>query len=194
MENDVKAKWLAWTVLIGSVLWIQSASAEISSFAEAAPPDLAHWEMLIGQWSTKEEGLKTDGSAWERSNGADWNFYRAFDGWGVRDDYFSPPLDVELDDETTRQRGINLRIYNPAEKKWVMTWLTTSSTKPATFTASSDENKIVMLSDVANPQGFYGKVTFFDMTATTFEWKLEWSKDKESWLEVYRIHGTRKQQ
>ena len=50
-----------------------------------------------------------------------------------------------------------------------------------------------MLADAANPQGFFGRITFFDMTDDSFDWKLEWSKDKEQWQEVYRIHGTRKQ-
>lgn len=160
--------------------------------ADGAPAELAHWGKLVGEWSTKEESLKTDGSDWEPSFGADWNFYWAFDGWGIQDDYTSPPMGEALDDESTRQRGINLRIFSPTEKKWVMTWLTAKSTKPATFTAISDDEKIVMQADVVNPQGFHSRITFFDITESNFEWKLEWSKDLEQWTEVYRIHGSRK--
>ncbi len=160
--------------------------------AAGAPPELAHWAKLVGQWSTQEESLKTDGSGWEPSKGADWNFRWAFDGWGIQDDYSSPPVDVELDDESSRQRGINLRVFNPAENKWIMTWLTVASTKPATFTATSDEERLVMHSDVVNPQGFHSRITLFDITPDSFEWKLELSKDRQQWLEVYRIHGTRK--
>lgn len=162
------------------------------AMAHGAPTELAHWGKLVGQWSTTEEGLRPDGSGWDPSLGADWNFFWAFDGWGIQDEYFSPPLSDVLEDESTRQRGINLRIYNPAEKKWILTWLTIASTKPATFTATSSDEEIVMLADVVNPQGFHSRITFFDITATKFEWKLEWSKDQESWTEVYRIHGTRK--
>lgn len=160
--------------------------------AEGAPPELAHWGKLVGQWSTTEESLKTDGSGWEPSKGADWDFFWAFGGWGIQDTYYSPPLKDALDDENTRQRGINLRIYNPTENKWVMAWLTVSSTKPSTFTATSTDEEIVMQADVLNPQGFHRRITFFDITDSTFEWKLEWSKDREQWREVYRIHGTRK--
>jgi hypothetical protein len=177
-----------------AVLWLHPVNADTTLFAEGAPPEVRHWEKLIGQWSTTEESFRADGSGWDPSTGADWSFHSAFDGWGIRDDYFSPPLGVKLDDETTRQRGINLRIYNVAEQKWIMTWLTTSSTVPATFTAISDAEEIVMLTDVANPQGFFGRITFFDMQPTSFEWKLEWSKDKTSWEKVYRIHATRKPQ
>lgn len=159
--------------------------------AEGAPAELAHWNKMIGNWSTTEEGLSPDGSEWQPSNGADWNFYWSFDGWGIRDDYTSPPKSEAIDDESKRQRGTNLRIYNTTTKQWVMTWLTPLSTTPANFTATSTESEIVMLSDIANPQGFFGRITFFDMTDESFEWKLEWSKDKEQWMEVYRIHGTR---
>lgn len=148
--------------------------------------------MLIGQWSTQEEGLKPDGSAWAPSKGADWDFRWSFDGWGVQDDFTSPPMSEAVEDESKRQRGTNLRIYNPTNKQWVMTWLTIASTTPASYTATSTVDEIVMLSDIANPQGFWGRITFFDMTEDSFERKLEWSKDKESWGEVYKIHGTRR--
>ena len=159
--------------------------------ADGAPPELAHWEKLIGSWSTTEEGLAPDGSAWNPSKGADWNFYWSFNGWGIRDDYISPPVAEAVEDESKRQRGTNLRIYNPTTNQWVMTWLTPQSTQPQNFTATSTDDIIVMQSDKLNPQGQWSRITFFDMTATSFEWKLEWSKDKEQWMEVYKIHGTR---
>ena len=169
-----------------------SAAAESDSIADAAPLELSHWGKLVGRWSTTEESLKPDGSGWAPSAGADWDFMWAFDGWGIQDNYTSPPASIHLDDEQTRQRGINLRIYDPVGKKWVMTWLTPKSTKPASFTAISNDQQIVMSGDVVNPQGYHSRITFFDMTETTFEWKLEWSKDQETWFEVHRIHGERK--
>lgn len=181
-----------FSAIVVACLCAGSVKAGPAGIAEGAPPELHHWEKLIGEWSTTEEGLKPDGSAWEPSNGADWSFYWSFGGWGIRDDYTSPPTSESVDHESKRQRGTNLRIFNPRTKQWVMTWLTINSTAPATFTATSTDSEIVMLSDIANPQGYFGRVTFFDMTDTSFEWKLEWSKDKEQWGEVYRIHGTRK--
>lgn len=166
--------------------------ADAEGIADGAPSELSHWSRLIGDWSTTEESFRQDGSGWDPSKDADWNFYWSFDGWGVRDDYTSPPMSEAVEDESTRQRGTNLRIYNPTTKQWVMTWLTITSATPASFTATSTADEIVMLSDIANPQGFFGRITFFDMQDDSFEWKLEWSKDKESWFNVYRIHGTRK--
>ena len=159
--------------------------------ADGAPPELAHWEKMIGNWSTTEEGLAPDGSAWNPSNGADWNFYWSFDGWGIRDDYTSPSMAEAVEDESKRQRGTNLRIYNTSTNEWVMTWLTPYSTEPKNFTATSTDEEIIMSANIADPQGNWRRITFFDMTETSFEWKLEWSKDKEQWMEVYKIHGTR---
>lgn len=188
-------------VLTSSILWtapLTAAPSEVTTqfssgaIADGAPPELMHWGKLIGRWSTAGESLKPDGSEWVPSKGADWNFFWAFDGWGIQDDYTSPPLSVALDDESTRLRGINLRIYSPTEKKWIMTWLASASTQPQAFTAISSDKDIVMLDDKLNPQGYHRRITFFAMTEATFEWKLEWSRDQETWFEVSRIHGVRK--
>ena len=61
-----------------------------------------------------------------------------------------------------------------------------------TMTAVSSDDEIIMFSDEANAQGRYSRITFFDITDNTFEWKLEWSSDQNLWVEVYRIHGTRR--
>lgn len=193
MQNRRTALQGAAIVLV-LALCSSAVFAEQVGIADGAPPQLAHWSGLIGQWSTQEEGLKADGSGWDASKGADWHFYWSLGGWGVRDDYYSPPLAVTLGDESSRQRGTNLRIYDAKSQQWVMTWLTTTSTHATTFTAQSTDQEIVMRADALNPQGFHSRITFFDIQKTSFEWKLEWSKDEESWFEVYRIHGTRKPQ
>ncbi len=172
---------------------INDSTFQAGEMAAGAPPELRHWGQLVGQWSTTEESLKQDGSGWQPSKGADWNFMWAFNGWGIQDNYTSPPLSQALDDESKRQRGINLRIFNPEEKQWVMTWLTTASKKPQSFVASSTTDELVMLTETKDARGNYNRITFFDISDTKFEWKLEWSQDQESWLEVYRIHGVRKQ-
>ncbi|MFT4938508.1 MAG: hypothetical protein ACI88A_001536 [Paraglaciecola sp.] len=119
------------TLLFVSMLLFQiSANAEPHAFAALsfnndAPPELKHWGKMIGQWRTTEEGLKLDGSAWQASIDADWNFYWALDGWAVRDEYFSPPLSEALDSPAKRQMGTNIRVYNKDQKQWLMGWVTT---------------------------------------------------------------------
>jgi hypothetical protein len=160
--------------------------------APNAPPELGHLKLIIGQWSTREESLKQDGSGWQPSKGADWDFFWAFDGWGIQDNYTSPPKSEHLDDESKRQRGTNLRVYNTGEEKWVLTWLTPNSTAPQNFTATTTLNSMIMLSDEPDARGNHHRITFFDIQEQSFEWKLEWSQDQKKWTEVYRIHGTKK--
>jgi hypothetical protein len=180
-------------ILVITFVYSESTLAGPDGIAEGAPVELAHWAKLIGDWSTTEEGLNQSGTGWDASKSADWNFYWSFDGWGIRDDYTSPAMSETVADESKRRRGTNLRIYNTTTKQWIMTWLTPTSAQPQNFTATSTIDEIVMSADDIDPQGNFRRITFFDMTDDSFDWKLEWSKDKEQWLEVYRIHGSRKQ-
>lgn len=196
----MKQTLLSISVLIICVIGCSSSVANASDhaaliapgMADGAPPELMHWGKMVGRWSTTEESLSPNTGEWVPSEGADWDFHWAFNGWGIADNYTSPPLSEPLDYEAARQRGINLRIYNPVDKKWVLTWLTVGASKALTMTAVSSDDEIIMLSDEANAQGRYSRITFFDMTEDTFEWKLEWSNDQNLWVEVYRIHGTRR--
>jgi hypothetical protein len=172
----------------------QSGTFVAGNIALNAPPQLSHLKSIIGQWSTREESRKQDGSGWQPSKGADWDFFWAFDGWGIQDNYTSPPKSQKLDDESSRQRGTNLRIFNSAEKKWVLTWLTPNSVTPQNFTATSTLDSMIMLSDSPDARGNHHRITFYDIKEQSFEWKLEWSQDQETWLEVYRIHGTKRTQ
>lgn len=157
-----------------------------------APEQLQHWSSLIGKWRTTEEGLKPDGSAWQASKSAQWNFYWAMDGWAVRDEYFSPPLDDSEADPLKRQIGTNLRIFNPDKNEWIMAWLTKDGKRVDVYQATSSDKNIVMRTDPLSEGGKYRRITFFDIKKDSFEWKLEFSNDGQSnWLEVYRIHGKR---
>lgn len=191
----MKAYLKRFVISFACLISCQLASAETfhaGQIAEGAPQQLQHWGQMVGQWSTSEEDLKPDGSGWQKSNGADWDFFWAFDGWGIQDNYTSPPQSEAIEDESKRQRGVNLRIYNPKDEQWVLTWLTPGLSKPQNYSATSTEEKIIMLSDEPDAKSNHHRVTFFDITDNSFEWKLEWSKDKEKWLEVYRIHGVKK--
>ena len=178
-------------LLVASLL-MTHVVANAGGMASDAPPEVAHFGKMVGSWSTSSESLKPDGSGWLPSKRADWHFHWDFDGYGIRDYYVSPPAAQKLDDESKRTRGINLRVYNAEEKKWVMTWLTVAALPPSGFTATSTDESIVMLSDKPGPGGFHSRITFFDIKDSSFEWKLERSKDQDQWLEVFRIHGTRK--
>ena len=185
--------FVAFTALSSSWATPQTATVFNSgAMAEGAPPELQHWGKIVGRWAVEGESLKRDGSGWQPSGKADWDFFWAFNGWGIQDNYTQPPLSEAVEDESKRLHGINLRIYNPKTQQWVLTWLTNQSSKPSNFTATSSDDEVVMMADEVDANGNYRRITFFDMQTDSFEWKMEWSQDKESWLEVARIHGKRK--
>jgi hypothetical protein len=95
-----------------------------------------------------------------------------------------------VDTPGKRQMGTNIRVYNKDKKQWLMSWITKQAKTVDIYTATSTDKSIVMLSDGKLPSGKHARITFFDITNKSFEWKLEWSDDGQiNWLEVYRIHG-----
>jgi hypothetical protein len=161
-------------------------------FNPNAPVELSHWNKMLGSWITSEESLQANGSEWKEAGSAEWHFYSAMNGWAVRDEYFSPPLSVAVEQSTMRQVGTNLRVFDKEKQQWLMAWITKAGKAVALFSAVSDSDQIVMLSQQKTPQGYHARITFFDMQQDSFEWKLEWSKDGNSkWFEVHRIHGKR---
>lgn len=140
---------------------------------------------MIGQWKIKDWSLNKEGK-WQEANGADWSFYKILNGNAIQDDWISPSMDVKTD---KRQFGTNIRIYNPKKAQWEMAWMASTGQKLDTFTAVEYKDKVVM-------SGFYAgansKITFYNMTSQSFEWKLELEQKDKTWLEVYRIKGVKK--
>jgi len=100
----LNCKHLRLIVLCLPLLIFNSAQASkefhSGEMAKEAPIELMHWGQLVGQWSTTEESLKADGSGWQASNSADWDFMWAFNGWGIQDNYTSPPMRANVSAES----------------------------------------------------------------------------------------------
>jgi hypothetical protein len=160
--------------------------------ADQAPEQLMHLGKLAGHWILNEEALDPKDGSWKFAQEAEWTFSWGIGGWSIVDDYVAPSFATKLDDENIRQRGTNTRFFNKADNKWIMAWVTTRSKTPQGFTAISDDQTVVMLSDDPYVGGNYVRITFFNMAVDSFDWKMELSKEQESgWKEMYRIHGTR---
>ena len=159
-----------------------------------AAPETAHMAKLIGEWSMSSEQRQQDGS-WQASDGqiADWNFFYTLDGQAIQDVWIAPPRSVAVDDATKRQIGSNLRIYWPEKKEWEMIWVSPRWGYVMAFTATSDDEKVVMLTKEKTPEGFDQRITFFNMSGDTFDWEMErLGEDGETWTAVFRLHGTKK--
>ena len=152
------------------------ASAQTSQFGQ-----------LVGDWKIKDYSLNPQGK-WLEGNGANWNFYWILGGTAIQDDWISPSLDKPEPDKG-RQYGTNIRIYNPKQGQWDMAWASNSGAKIDTFSAR-EKNRQLIMRGLFN--GRDSKITFFDITATHFSWKLE-QKNVSSgeWSKVYRIEASR---
>ncbi len=143
---------------------------------------------MLGNWHIEDWSLGQDGQ-WQAGPGADWNWYLILDGKAIQDDWISPALGTPTAN-ATRQFGTNIRIYNPKEQRWEMAWMSSNGKKLDTFFATETESQVVM-------KGFYAgaesKITFFNITKLSFDWKLEQQQKDDSWLEIYRIKGKKKQ-
>lgn len=153
-----------------------------------APAQLDAMAPLIGEWAITTETRQQDGS-WQESGWAQWNFYFILEGHAIQDDWLAG--DPPIGDPPMLQRGTNIRIYDPAEDRWEMAWIANSARSLSTYMATNEpDGSVVMTSHWGVPN--MRRITFFDMQEDSFEWKLELSNDEgETWLEVFRIHGSR---
>lgn len=182
---------IASLVIIGCAENGGPGGASNSGPNENAPPELSHMANMIGEWAIADSVRQQDGS-WADGTGADWDFYYTLDGYAIEDIWVKPARATAVDDESSRTVGVNIRKYDPEAQQWVMAWLTKAPGGVETFTATSDDEQVVMLADAPNAQGQLRRITFYNMTGDSFDWRLEWSTDGEQWTEVYRIRGTRK--
>lgn len=152
-----------------------------------APHQTSQFGQLVGDWKIKDYAPTPQGN-WIEGSGANWNFYWILGGTAIQDNWISPSLD-KPEPEKGRQYGTNIRIYNPEQNQWEMAWASNSGAKIDTFSAKEKNNKLIMRGLF---NGHDSKITFFDITASRFSWKLEQKNSNEGkWSEVYRIEAFR---
>lgn len=142
---------------------------------------------MLGNWDIKDWSLGQDGK-WQAGPGADWNWSLILDGHAIQDDWISPALGTPTA-KTPRQFGTNIRIYNPKAQRWEMAWMSSNGKKLDTFFATETDSEVVMTGFYA---GAESKITFFNITEQSFDWKLEQQQKDGTWIEVYRIKGKKK--
>lgn len=156
-----------------------------------APEALSHFAPLIGRWAVKDWTRDANGD-WVEGPGADWEFAYAMDGWAVEDTWVQPPRDAALKPGAQRFYGVNVRAWDPASGDWKMTWIHTRAGDPQTWRATSTPDEIVMTLTPPGADAPQRRITFFDMTGDTFDWRMELAGEDGGWREAYRIHGDRK--
>lgn len=158
-----------------------------------APPETEQFGRLAGVWDVEMKIRREDGSWPETGTAAEWRFRYALDGWAIQDQWFSPPPDRPAGD-APRQRGTNLRIYDPEKGAWDTAWISNTQQKLSTFEARADGDDRMVMTGL-HGSGRPSRTTFYDVTPSSFEWRLElqgMGEDPEAWTEVARIHAERR--
>ncbi|MCW8876538.1 MAG: hypothetical protein OQJ89_01680 [Kangiellaceae bacterium] len=175
------------------LLFVMGLLNKANAYADKSNP-LGSFKSLIGEWSIKDFSLSKEGK-WQPAGGADWNFYPILNGAAIQDDWISPAMDKPAP-KSGRQLGTNIRIFNQKTNEWQMAWIANTGQKVETFKAIELDGKIVMLGKY---QGNDTRITFFDITESTFSWTMEVSsksgsdeKVQPSWKVVYKIEASKK--
>jgi len=155
-----------------------------------APAPLSHFAPMIGRWVITDWSPNETG-AWIEGSGADWDFAYVMDGWAVQDVWVKPGRATAVDDPSQRTIGTNVRLWDDANDRWKMSWIRTSAGEPQTWYAQSTAEEIVMTLTLPGQDAPRRRITFYDMTGETFDWRMEAAGEDGAWSEIYRIHGER---
>ncbi len=128
-----------------------------------APPELAQFAFMIGEFDCVDEIRQGDGSRLRFR--AIWNARYFLNGFGIQDEYWTPRFFTS-----------NLRIFDPASGRWQVTFFRMPGYQSGVWQGGKEGETMVMR------QG--GKtsgpgLTFHDISADGFEWHS--GGDDPSW-------------
>jgi hypothetical protein len=91
--------------------------------------------------------------------------------------------------------GTNLRIYDPKEERWEVTWTATKAPGKTHIRAQQDAHGNMVMNYVSPEQNPPRRITFFSPTREGWDWVMELSFDSgKTWTPVYKIKATARQQ
>jgi len=141
-----------------------------------APPEMAQFAFLVGEWECKARFLDSEGEYAEITGR--WVGYYTLGGYAFQDDWYSPNL-----------RGTTWRTFDPVGKRWVNRWLQAGVDRPASFTGDLFYGEFKAGRMVLEPRGmdtrgeYVDRITFYGIADDHFSWKLDRSYDDgKNWI------------
>lgn len=146
-------KWLAFNV---------SREHPFGRMNPKAPPELAQFDFMIGEFDAVDELRRPDGT-WITSKGT-WNANWFLNGFGIQDHY-----------ENEQFSTSNVRIYDPGTKRWHVTFYKMPGFSTGTWHGNKVGDTMVMEREQKTADGrtFTSRLTFFDITKNGYKWKSE---------------------
>jgi hypothetical protein len=150
-----------------------------------APPQTAQFAFLVGRWAIEVRQPRPDGSWGGPVRKAYWEGRFILDGYAIADYWYDHPPDLE----PTTHRGVNVRMFNAAEKRWDITWLHTED-PPMLLRGESRDGAMVL--DGQAPDGGMVRIVFHDIGEDAWQWRMEASQDTgATWVTTMRIEARR---
>ncbi len=167
---------------------LQAGSLQRAPAADA-PEGLAQFGRLVGDWYIEQQVRQADGS-WQSTGDAEWNFRYALGGYAIQDQWVQPPEGAPLIDGESRQYGTNLRIYDSEGDRWRIVWASSDQPTFTEYEATTNERgELMMIGDDRERPGVTQKITYFDISENGWNWKMEFSRNGQEWVEVARIQA-----
>lgn len=150
-----------------------------------APPETLQMAFLVGRWKIRFM-RRVSATDYVEQEGL-WYGDFTPDGMSIVD-YWSTGMEVS---------GINVRTYDPYNKKWSMTWAQNNNVNnKALIEGEEVDGKMVFYTKYwdADPEGrFVNRITFYNVTPTSFSYFIDASYDGgKTWQEkIKKIEATR---
>lgn len=138
-----------------------------------APPELAQMAFMIGDFDCTDRSLQRDGT-WKEMKTI-WGARYFLNGHAIHDQHWKQGF-----------TNTNLRLFDAKRGKWVVSWLRMPPYGQNFDWIGAEEGegadrKMVMRKEATNSDGqtTLSLLTFYDITANSYKWKMERFRDGE---------------
>lgn len=142
----------------------------------AAPEEVADFDPLIGISECASERRNNDGT-WNESATLIWKWKYVMNGMGVQDETL----------QEGRFSAGSIRQFNPDSSAWYVHYYSSNAPVPVLPSwkgGKTDETTITLYREQTAPNGMDGfyKISFLNMTESSFDWLGEWVSPDESFI------------
>lgn len=162
---------------------------------ESAPEETSGFGRLVGLWDAALEMRAKDGS-WVQDAPALWAWQYALDGFATQDLWFhsTDHLPSYMAEFGRPYLLTGLRIFEASSGKWRVAWAANGAGTSAgmdfgTLDGTVEDGNVILTS--VSEWG-HQRITFSEITESSFLWTSEMSRDGESWMAMMRVRATRR--
>ncbi len=161
------------------ILFSSSRAQAVEGPNPEAPPEVAQFGFLVGEWDCTTRSMKPDGSGFTDGH-AKWSGEFILNGWAIQDHWIGYlPNGKEV-------YGTNIRSFNPKTEKWDNQWVASGSLQWVYFEAEKVADTMVMTGgEGTDPNGDYiDRNTFYEIGSDSWRWRKDRSYDGgKTWFE-----------